>query len=216
MSVDPLRHRLSTEGFVRLQGVFSPAHLADIDALLNAGLAAHPAPVRDRWGTELVPLYDHAPEMARHLEGAPLLEALAPVLGGPVVQLQAAARFTGLGDGGFLPWHFHAPGAGGDGRWDPDRPGAPTGIEAVIVCAYADGASPERGPVWLLPRGVTDPYTPPSLDRTARWPGTREQLLDPGDVLVFTLPSYHAAWCHKGPRRIFGGVYARADGAPCA
>lgn len=209
-----LHAHLRAHGYVHLRGVYGAAELDDIRAQLDAGLARHPAPPLDAWGTELVPLLDHAPGLARHLDAPALTEPLAEALGGPVVRLASAGRFSSLGGGGFLPWHFHAPGEGrdGDGRWQPDRAGAPDGIGPVIVCGYADGADHARGPVWLAPRSTTAPFAPPSTDRRARWPGMVELEPAPGDVLVFGLATYHAAWCHHGPRRLFGGVVARADG----
>ena len=214
MSRTPALHQqLREQGFLHLRGIWSPTELEEIRHLLDEGRTRRPDLPRDAWGTELVPLLDTVPELQPHLDAPALFGALTEALGGPVARLHSAARFTSLSGGGFLPWHFHAPGEGtrGDGRWNPDRPGGPTAPGPLIVCAYPDGADAENGPLWMYPRTVDAPWAPPSTDRTARWPGTVELHLAPGDAVAFTLGVYHAAWCHRGPRRIFGGVWARTE-----
>lgn len=213
MTVNSLHHQLVQQGFVVLRGVYDNEALADISRLLNAALAALGPLKPDPWGVEVVPLLSQAPDMRRYLDAPALTRGLADALNGSVERIYDGARFTSPGGGGFLPWHFHASLAGGDGRWDPARPGAPIGLNRVIASAYVDGATADTGSLWVMPRAIDDPWAPPHPDPSQPWPGQVEVVLQPGDVAVCGVATYHAAWCHSAPRRIFGGIFDRT-GSP--
>ena len=208
MPLPPTPEPLKSQGYVVLEGIYGPAARAEIGRLLDA-VDPGALPAADPWGVEVVPLLERAPGMARWLAHPPLLSALAAALGGAPTRLYDGARFTHRGAGGFLPWHFHADLAGADGRWDPQRPGAPPRIDRVVVTAYLDGATPDNGPLWVFPRAEGDPWRPPHPDPSAPWPGHHTLHLAPGDVAVWDVATFHAAWCRGGPRRIFGGIFAR-------
>ena len=201
---------LRQRGYAVLRGIYDAADRAHLAHRLDALVAAVDRPA-DAWGVEVVPLLERAPDLAPYLDRPSLVEGVSAALGAPARRLYDGARFTGRGQGGFLPWHFHADLAGGDGRWDPARPGAPPRVERVVVTAYLDGATPETGPLWVLPRAEGDPWRPPLADPGVPWPGQVELHLDPGDVAIWDVATFHAAWCRRGPRRIFGGIYGRAD-----
>jgi hypothetical protein len=213
MTVNPLHQQLVQQGFVVLRKVYDDKSLADVSRMLNAALAAQGPLKPDLWGVEVVPLLSQAPDMRQYLEAPALTRGLEDALNAPVERIYDGARFTSLGGGGFLPWHFHAHLAGSDGRWDPDRPGAPTGLNRVIASAYVDGATVKTGTVWVMPRAINDPWAPPLPDPSQAWPGQVEVVLQPGDVAVWPVATYHAAWCHSAPRRIFGGIFGRT-GSP--
>ncbi len=202
---------LRERGYVTLPSAFSSTELVEIGALLDGAVPGNPE--TDDWGIEIVPLVERVPGMAAFLERPALAAGLEAALGGPVRRLYSGARLTSRGRLSFLPWHFHAELAGGgDGRWEPGRSGAPGGIRRVIATVYVDGATTDNGPLWLSPRRVGDPWAPPITDATIPWPGMHEVFLGPGEVAVWDVATYHAAVCRRGPRRIFGGIFERADG----
>lgn len=195
----PGRAALRARGYLVLPGVVTA--LDATRAHLDAARARFGAPP-DGWGVEIVPLLERAPALT------PCFDAIQSALDralGPTQRLYDGARYTSEGHQSALDWHFHAE-LGGDGRWDPHRPGAPARIERVIASAYLDGVA--GGALWVFPRAEGDPWRPPYPDPSADWPGSVALDLAPGDLAVWDVATFHAARHGGRPRRIVGGIWS--------
>jgi hypothetical protein len=190
---------LRAQGYLVVRGVVTDVEpiCAHLDAAKER-FGARP----DGWGVEVVPLLERAPALAPCF--AAIQTALQDALG-PCERLYDGARYTSLGHQTELPWHFHAE-LGGDGRWDPLRPGAPERIERVIASVYLDGTA--GGALRVFPRAEGDPWRPPFPDPSAAWPGSVDLEMAPGDLAVWDVATFHAARHAGRTRRIVGGIWS--------
>lgn len=204
---------------------------ADVDLFRSALIALHAqAGNRPTWpqdptglpaDVELSPagiVFHHfaarRPEVVPRLLRPEAIEILRRFLGRDM-HFELAAGVVSDDARPFFDWHNHIGGVS-----EREHRGVPGGHrferpQRVAMLHYLDDLEPDNGPLWVLPRAITDPTAAPFPTGREDWPGRVEIRCPRGSVVMIEQCTWHAVPKKRTPgRRLYVGCYFGSREAP--
>lgn len=154
------------------------------------------------------------PEVVPRLLRPEAVEILRRFLGRDM-HLELAAGVVSDETRPFFEWHNHI--GGSAERRFRGRPQLPRfeRPQRVAVLCYLDDLEPGNGPLWVMPRRVSDPTEPPHATDREDWPGRVEIHCPRGSVVMIEQCTWHAVPQKREPgRRLYVGCYFGSREAP--
>jgi len=190
------------QGFCVLEAVYSEAEVRAVNQKLDDYWEQMGSPPMLGNGIFIHPLATNVPELMPFYDKQIAIETMKLVLRDDVRLAHTGSRMSNEESAENIGWHVHY-------SWDAQNLPRRDHIDRILAGCYADGSSPEVGPLIVLPRKFNDPLQEPLGDVMADWPGQVEVEAPPGSVIIFDTPLWHTAkrGTRPGLRHGFGAHY---------
>jgi len=155
-----------------------------------------------------------APDIAPLLLSPELVDVARAVLG-PDAFLELTGAVVSDPGRPFFSWHNHIGGIDVEEQRATGQYPRFTRSERLIAVVYLDEIDVEGGPLFALPRRITDPTEPRDDQRASHWDGEVTLTFPVGSTLVFEQCTWHAVQPQRrAGLRMFVGTYFTSRAAP--